>query len=52
MSLRQIAVARAQRGEKGQPGGSLASEGVMPGIWASGTPRLFRLGTEPMRPAV
>ncbi len=52
MTAEQWPVARTQRGEKGQPGGSLASDGVMPGIWASGTPRLLRLGTEPMRPAV
>ena len=52
MMVRQVTVARGQRGENGQPGGSLANDGVMPGIWASGAPRLLRLGTEPMSPAV
>src|SRR5690606_21459988 len=48
----QTASARGQRGAKAHPGGRLAREGVMPGICASGSPRLLRLGTEPMRPLV
>ena len=43
--------ARAQRSRKAQPAPSASSDGVMPGICASGAPRSLRLGTESIRPA-
>jgi hypothetical protein len=46
----QAASARGQRVRKAQPSAA-SSDGVMPGICCSGSPRSLRLGTEPIRPA-
>ena len=51
-SVRQASEARRQRDRKAQPGGRFSKDGVMPGICRSASPRLLRLGTEPISPCV
>jgi hypothetical protein len=51
-AVSQAASARAQRGEKAQPGGSQAGEGGAPGIWTRRSPRRARPGAEPISPRV
>jgi hypothetical protein len=50
--VRQMSVARKQRGAKAQPAGKRASEGVAPGIWTSIWPGVPAEGSEPSRPLV
>jgi hypothetical protein len=45
-------IARLQRGRNGQPVGNFASDGAIPGIWASFDPRWPPPGSEAMSPAV
>ena len=50
--IAQSSVTWGQRGPKEQPLGNFSNDGAMPGICANGTPRLFLLGTELIKPWV